>query len=84
MPATAVAIHQSETAANGLDPVRRQAALASFDERGESVAAWAKDRGYNPQTVRKVLAGRLKAKRGISHRIAVDLGIKLGATANER
>jgi gp16 family phage-associated protein len=47
-----------------------------FIARGESTAAWARERGYNVGTVNAVIDGRLKATRGVSHRIAVDLGLK--------
>ena len=47
-----------------------------FIARGESIAEWARARGYNLKTVHAVIDGRLKATRGVSHRIAVDLGLK--------
>ncbi|MCL8381774.1 DNA-binding protein [Xanthobacter aminoxidans] len=49
---------------------------ARFEAEGISVREWARDRGFSPRTVYAVLNGQLKAKRGVSHRIAVALGIK--------
>lgn len=47
-----------------------------FEAEGISIAEWARNNGYQYRTVIAVLSGELKAKRGISHRIAVALGIK--------
>jgi gp16 family phage-associated protein len=47
-----------------------------FEERGETFGAWAKRKGFKLRTVYAVLNGQLKASRGISHEIAVALGIK--------
>ncbi|MFZ7089841.1 hypothetical protein [Primorskyibacter sp. 2E233] len=47
-----------------------------FEAEGISIADWAKLRGYNPRTVYAVMQGALACKRGISHQIAVDLGLK--------
>ena len=52
------------------------AAKARLDAEGVSIREWAQMRGYNPRTVYAVLNGQLKCKRGVSHRIAVELGIK--------
>ena len=49
---------------------------ASFEAEGVSIREWARSRGYNPRTVYAVLNGELKARRGVSHRITVDLGLK--------
>jgi gp16 family phage-associated protein len=49
---------------------------AEFASRGETISEWAKDRGYNPRTVYAVIQGQLKCHRGLSHKIAVDLGLK--------
>lgn len=53
------------------EDVKRQ-----FESAGVSIRDWAESRGYNPRTVYAVLNGSLEGKRGISHRIAVDLGLK--------
>jgi gp16 family phage-associated protein len=47
-----------------------------FEAEGLSIKAWAEERGYSPRTVYAVLQGSLRCKRGVSHRIAVDLGLK--------
>jgi len=52
------------------------AARAGFNERGESIAEWSRARGCHPYAVYQVLSGRTRAHRGISHAIAVALGIK--------
>ena len=49
-----------------------------FENSGVSVAEWARQRGYSVQLVYRVLSGKHQALRGQSHRIAVDLGIKVG------
>jgi gp16 family phage-associated protein len=47
-----------------------------FVDEGLSINAWAKARGYKPRTVYAVLQGQLECRHGISHQIAVDLGLK--------
>ncbi len=47
-----------------------------FIRQGMSIANWAKERGYNVHTVYCVIEGKLKGRYGISHKIAVDLGLK--------
>ncbi|QHE74546.1 DNA-binding protein [Hydrogenophaga sp. PBL-H3] len=49
-----------------------------FFDKGESVADWARSRGFSVQLTYSVLNGRLRARRGESHRIAVALGLKPG------
>jgi gp16 family phage-associated protein len=49
---------------------------AGFFLRGESIAAWARNRGFTPNMVYQVLSGRCHAGRGTSHQIAVALGLK--------
>lgn len=44
--------------------------------RGTTIAEWAKAYGYPVQDVYAVLSGRTRGLRGISHEIAVALGIK--------
>lgn len=58
----------------------REAVRARFAERGVSVAWWASERGYPKSLVYAVINGRLAAKRGRAHKIAVDLGIRPGPT----
>lgn len=54
----------------------KQQIKAVFAARGETFEAFADRKGYKVRTVYAVLNGQLKATRGISHKIAVDLGIK--------
>lgn len=52
------------------------AVRAIFEENGISVAEWARSNGFSVRTVRAVIRGELKAKRGKGHKIAVALGMK--------
>ncbi|WP_133700399.1 DNA-binding protein [Roseateles toxinivorans] len=47
-----------------------------FYMRGLSVAAWARDHSFDPNLVYQVLSGRCHAQRGVSHEIALALGLK--------
>jgi gp16 family phage-associated protein len=49
---------------------------ATFVAEGVSIKEWARARGYNPMTVYRVINGKTKCTRGISHQIAVELGLK--------
>lgn len=49
-----------------------------FENSGISIAEWARVKGFSAQLVYRVLSGKHRATRGQSHRIAVELGIKLG------
>lgn len=51
---------------------------AEFQRKGLSISQWAIANGYSTNLVFEVLAGRKKAKRGQSHKIAVSLGMKDG------
>lgn len=55
-----------------------QQAKADLRFQGKSMADWARENGFNPDLVRRVLLGRLKCWRGESHKIAVKLGMKEG------
>jgi len=55
---------------------RRELIKQAFEARGLSVAEWSRARGYNAPLVYAVLAGRVHARRGKAHQIAVALGIK--------
>lgn len=46
--------------------------------KGLSVRRWAIKHGYNPNTARNILNGKLNYRIGKSHNIAVALGIKDG------
>ncbi len=47
-----------------------------FENNGKAIAEWAREKGFKPRLVYAVISGQLKGKRGISHRIAVELGLK--------
>ena len=51
-----------------------------FADAGISVAEWARVQGFSTGLVYQVLEGRRKCLRGQSHKIAVALGLKQGAT----
>jgi gp16 family phage-associated protein len=55
---------------------RKAAVKAAFAARGESFKSFAARRGYSVKTVYAVLNGQKKGTRGITHCIAVDLGLK--------
>jgi gp16 family phage-associated protein len=47
-----------------------------FRRQGLSVATWARANRFNVWTVYRVLDGTLKCNYGVSHEIAVALGLK--------
>lgn len=51
-------------------------ARAGFFQRGESVAEWARKRGFRPNAVYQVLHAHALPSRGNAHHIAVALGLK--------
>ncbi len=53
-------------------------ARAWLDYQGITIAQWAREHGMHHSLVREVLAGRKKCLRGMSHNIAVLLGMKRG------
>lgn len=55
-------------------------AKSLFEDSGISVAEWARARGFSSGLVYQVLEGHRKCLRGQSHRIAIALGLKKGAT----
>jgi gp16 family phage-associated protein len=57
----------------------RDQVRAEFAYQGITVADWARRHGFLPNTVRAVLRGRLRGQWGVSHSIAVRLGLKIGA-----
>jgi gp16 family phage-associated protein len=56
-----------------LDEVR-----ADLDRRGKSVRDWAREHGVSDRIVYELLRGRLKGRRGQTHKVAVLLGLKDG------
>ena len=51
---------------------------AQLDRIGKPVTVWAREHGYKPNLVYEILKGRILCKRGLSHEIAVLLGLKEG------
>lgn len=49
-----------------------------FDSTGDSISDWAVTHGYSPSLVYRVLRSKELPKRGKSHDIAVELGMKSG------
>jgi len=67
----AQSLYVDQIPVDALENARRR-----FFLEGQSVADWARERGFNLQLTYSVLNGRLRARRGESHRIAVALGLK--------
>jgi gp16 family phage-associated protein len=59
-----------------LDPSHLDAVRKRFYLRGESVAEWARLKGFDERNVYSVLSGRSRASRGKCHLIAIELGLK--------
>lgn len=55
-----------------------------FVAQGISVAEWARERGFSPALVYRVLRGETECLRGHSHEIGVALGIKAPPTNEQR
>lgn len=53
-------------------------AKAWLDYQGISVSQWCRENKFNRSLAYEILAGRKKCSRGMSHNIAVLLGIKAG------
>ena len=53
-------------------------ARAWLDYQGISISQWARENQVHHSLVREILAGRKKCLRGMSHNIAVLLGMKHG------
>lgn len=61
----------------------RQQIRDEFAANGVSYSAWARQRGYSPNMVIAIVNDndrnpRIKCRRGDSHNIAVELGLKSG------
>ena len=57
---------------------------SAFEEQGLTIREWADERGFPPDLVYAVLSGRIKGSRGLSHEIAVSLGLKSGVGTDQR
>lgn len=53
-------------------------ARAWLDYQGISISQWARENKVHHSLVREILAGRKKCSRGMSHNIAILLGMKAG------
>jgi len=59
-----------------LEQERRDLVKKAFEARGLSIAEWSRSKGFETPLVYAVLAGRVRARRGKAHQIALALGIK--------
>lgn len=60
-------------------PVKKPVQVkAEFNRIGKPVTAWAREHGYTPSLVYKILNGDVPCNYGKSHEIAVLLGMKNG------
>ena len=53
-----------------------EALKQKFELEGKTFAGWARENGYTPNEVTRVVNGFAKGRRGKSHEIAVKLGLK--------
>ena len=60
----------------GFSPQAVAQAKARLTAQGVTYAQWADERGFNRRLVYEVLAGRRVCRRGVSHQVAVALGLK--------
>ena len=51
--------------------------------QGITIAAWARANGFPVRAVQEILRGRYKGKYGVSHDIAVALGLKEGTISEQ-
>ncbi len=58
-------------------PKTSEQVRAEFQRRGKTFSSWAKERGYDPAEVSRVLNGLRRGHRGKCHEIAVALGLKV-------
>lgn len=57
---------------------RRKHVEKKLSYMGLSLRSWAKHHGFNPSMVRSVVDGTASCRFGVSHKIAVLLGLKEG------
>lgn len=67
----------------GIVAKTKEQALSELRARGETVVGWARKNGFDPRLVRGVIYGNIKGKWGVSHKIAVLLGMKDGEIMKE-
>jgi gp16 family phage-associated protein len=59
-----------------MDTHRCETLRQMFADNGQTMAQWARERGFSVPLVYAVLSGRNRASRGESFRIAVALGLR--------
>ena len=64
-----------------MKPLTPEQVKAQFHTKGMTFSQWARDNGYRPNAVYRVLNGFDKANYGKTHEIAVKLGLKVGQLA---
>lgn len=60
-------------------PLTPEQLKRKFRAAGITFAGWARDHGYDPNYVSRVVNGQAKAHFGKAHEIAVALGLKQAA-----
>lgn len=70
--------------ARGFSPQAVAQAKARLTAKGMTYAQWADDHGFSRRLVYEILAGRRACRRGVSHRVAVALGLKDPDAAADR
>jgi gp16 family phage-associated protein len=66
----------------GIKYVDRNQVRQRFRAEGVSITEWAKEHGFNRDSVYSVLRGHTAGDRGQAHRIAVALGLKASPPTN--
>lgn len=69
--------------ARGFTPADAAQAKARLIAQGMSYAQWADENGFSRRLVYEVLSGRRLCRRGVSHRVAVALGLKNPQAGND-
>ncbi|WP_037471204.1 DNA-binding protein [Sphingobium sp. DC-2] len=69
--------------ARGFSPQAFAQAKARLTAQGVTYGQWADEHGFSRRLVYEVLAGRRACRRGVSHAVAVALGLK-DATAGDQ
>jgi gp16 family phage-associated protein len=62
----------------------KEQVIDEFRTRGDTVPDWAERHGFHVESVRSVIYGKSKARRGNAHKIAVLLGLKDGEIIDKR
>lgn len=57
---------------------------ALFEAAGMPISTWAEANGYDRRKVYMVINGQFKGSRGVSHEVAIKLGMKLPLEAIAR